>query len=64
MVWPALMVWRVLKTRWPVSAALSAISTVARSRHFADENDLGSLAEGGAQAVGVGVKIRAPVLSG
>ena len=32
MVWPASIVCSVLKTRWPVSAALSAISTVARSR--------------------------------
>ena len=29
---PALIVWIVVSTRWPVSAAVSAISTVARSR--------------------------------
>ncbi len=31
-VCPASTVWRVLKTRWPVSAALSPISTVSLSR--------------------------------
>ena len=30
--WPASTVCSVLKTKWPVSAAISAISTVARSR--------------------------------
>ena len=32
MLWPALIVCRVLKTRWPVSEAVSAISIVSRSR--------------------------------
>ena len=32
MVWPALIVCRVLKTRWPVSEAVRAISIVSRSR--------------------------------
>src|SRR5438067_13025685 len=30
--WPASTVWSVLRTRWPVSDAIKAISTVARSR--------------------------------
>ena len=41
----ASIVWRVERTRWPVSAASSAISMVSLSLHFAYENDFGSLTQ-------------------
>ena len=39
------VVWRVASTRWPVSAALSAISIVSSSRIFPDEDDVRILAQ-------------------
>jgi hypothetical protein len=52
MVSPALMVCSVLKTRWPVSAALKAIFTVSRSRISPTRMTLGAWRKRGAQAVG------------
>ena len=55
--WPASTVCSVLSTRWPVSAAMSATSTVGAIAHFTDENHLRRLAQRGAQAVRIIVEI-------
>ena len=55
--WPASIVCRVLSTRWPVSAAISATSTVARSRISPTRMTFGAWRRARAQAVGIVVEI-------
>jgi len=38
-------VCRVAKTRWPVSAAVSAVAIVSASAHLAHQDDVGVLAQ-------------------
>ena len=52
MVSVAFSVWSVESTRWPVSAALMRHLHGLRVAHFTDEDDVGVLAEGGAQGLG------------
>ena len=46
------LVWMVEKTRWPVRAALMAMSTVSGVAHLADQHDVGVLAEEGPEGRG------------
>ena len=55
--WPASTVCSVLRTRWPVSAAMSATSTVARSRISPTRITFGAWRKRGAQTVRVIVEI-------
>ena len=50
----ASLVWRVLKTRWPVRAARMAISAVSRSADLPHHDHVGVLAHDVAQAGGKG----------
>ena len=47
-------VWSVAKTRWPVSAAVSAVRDRLHVAHLADEDHVGVLAQRGLQAGGEG----------
>ena len=57
MVEPASVVCRVVSTRWPVSAAAESDLHRFPVAHFAHEDHLGGLAQGGPQTVGVGVEV-------
>ena len=59
MVWPASMVCSVLSTRWPVSAALRAISTVSRSRISPTRMTLGAWRRAARRPLAKRVEIRA-----
>ena len=52
MVEGASWVWRVAKTKWPVSAAVSAVEMVSRSRKLADQDDVGVLPQDSAKGLG------------
>ena len=52
-------VCRVEKTRWPVSAAVSAMSMVSQVAHFAHQDDVRVLPECRPQRQGEGIRIRA-----
>ena len=58
-VFGALGVCSVPKTRWPVAAAVSASSIVSKIAHFADENDVRIFAQRAAQRGGEGLRVHA-----
>ena len=64
MVWPASTVCRVLRTKWPGFGGAEGDLDRFAVAHFADQNDLGRLAQGGAEAVGKSVEIRCRVRAG